>query len=257
MLFNSYSFILLFLPATLSGYFLLARRAHWLAAGWLAAASLFFYALWSPLHALLLLGSICANFAFGVRLASLQASGEDRRANRLLAMAIAGNLLLLCYYKYTNFFLASIGTLTGAAFRVAEIALPLGISFFTFTQIAFLADARRGKAREFSFIHYCLFVTYFPHLIAGPILHHGEMMPQFRDRAAYHLKWENLAVGLTLFLIGLFKKTGIADNVADFARPAFDAAGAGSVLNPLDAWIAAFAYTLQIYFDFSGFLIWR
>jgi alginate O-acetyltransferase complex protein AlgI len=253
MLFNSYPFILLFLPATLLGFFLLAKRAHRLAAAWLAAASIFFYGWWNPAYVLLLLASIGLNYVFGVRLARLHAAGRDKHAGRFLAMVVVANLLLLCYYKYAGFFLTSLGTLAGSQLDLAVIALPLGISFFTFTQIAFLVDARRGKAKEYSLIHYCLFVTYFPHLIAGPILHHGEMMPQFRNNSAYCAKWGNLAVGLTLFLIGLYKKTVLADGIAEFVGPTFDAAAAGSAPTLLNAWCAALAYTFQIYFDFSGY----
>jgi D-alanyl-lipoteichoic acid acyltransferase DltB (MBOAT superfamily) len=253
LLFNSYPFILLFLPVTLFGFFLLARRGHRLAAAWLAAASIFFYGFWNPVYVVLLLASIGSNYAFGARLASLHASGREAQAGRLLAVAVAGNLLLLGYYKYANFFLENLGKLTGAPRDLAEIVLPLGISFFTFTQIAFLVDARRGKAKEYSFIHYCLFVTYFPHLIAGPILHHGEMMPQFRKEETYRVKWENLAVGLTLFLIGLYKKTVLADGIAEFVGPTFDAAAAGTALTSYNAWGAALAYAFQIYFDFSGY----
>ena len=253
MLFNSFPFIFLFLPATLFGFFLLGRHTHRLAAAWLAASSVFFYGWWNPIYVILLLASIGFNFSFGTKLARLHAAGREEQAGRLLAAAVAANLLLLGYYKYTNFFLANLGGLTGAPLAAAEIVLPLGISFFTFTQIAFLVDARRGEAKEYSFIHYCLFVTYFPHLIAGPILHHGEMMPQFRDRAVYRLSWDNLAPGLTLFLIGLYKKTVIADGVAEYVAPAFNAAAAGAAPTLLDAWGAALAYTFQIYFDFSGY----
>lgn len=253
MLFNSYSFILLFLPITLLGFFLAGRRSHMLAAAWLAAASLFFYGWWNPAYLVLLLGSITVNYLFGVKLSALHAAGAHRAAGRMLALAVAANLLLLGHYKYTGFLTSSLVSLTGWPLQVAAIALPLGISFFTFTQIAFLVDARYGKAKEYSFVHYGLFVTYFPHLIAGPILHHGEMMPQFRNEATYRVNWENLAVGLTLFLIGLFKKTVIADGVAEFVRPTFDAAAAGAPVTMADAWGAALAYAFQIYFDFSGY----
>lgn len=253
MLFNSYPFILLFLPTTLLVFFLLAKFTHRLAAAWLAAASIFFYGWWNPIYAFLLLASIGLNYAFGVRLARLHTAGRDVQAGHLLAVAVAANLLLLCYYKYANFFLDNVGKLVGSPLNLAEIVLPLGISFFTFTQIAFLVDARRGEAKEYSLIHYCLFVTYFPHLIAGPILHHGEMMPQFRTAATYRVKWENFAVGFTIFLIGLYKKTVLADGVAEFVGPTFDAAASGMMLTPLNAWGAALAYTFQIYFDFSGY----
>jgi len=252
LLFNSFPFIFLFLPVVLLGFFLLGGRTHKLAAAWLAAGSIFFYGWWNPAYVILLLASIVCNFLFGAKLARLHAEGREVQAGRILVLAVAANLLLLGYYKYTNFFLANLGKLAAVPL-IAEIVLPLGISFFTFTQIAFLVDARRGEAKEYSFVHYCLFVTYFPHLIAGPILHHGEMMPQFRDSAVYRLKWDNVAVGLTVFLIGLYKKTVLADGVAEYVAPAFNAAAGGAAPTLLDAWGAALAYTFQIYFDFSGY----
>ena len=183
----------------------------------------------------------------------MRAAGRQLQGKRWLLVAIAANLALLAYYKYAIFFVANAQRLIGHVGPLPEIVLPLGISFFTFTQIAFLVDAHRGLAREYSFTHYTLFVTYFPHLIAGPILHHREMMPQFDRRSTYTLDWDNVAVGLTMFIIGLFKKTVIADDMAAFASPAFDAAAGGTQLTLLEAWGAALAYTFQIYFDFSGY----
>ncbi len=160
---------------------------------------------------------------------------------------------MLAYYKYANFFLSSVNHIAGSTLSLGEIVLPLGISFFTFTQIAFLADAYYGKAREYSFVHYGLFVTYFPHLIAGPVLHHAEMMPQFAERATYRFSFENAAVGITIFVIGLFKKVMLADGIGGYAKPVFDAAAAGVELTALEAWCGALAYTFQLYFDFSGY----
>ena len=181
-------------------------------------------------------------------------SGGER--NRLLLarlFARPANLLVLAYFKYANFFLGSLNHLTGAALTLGEIILPLGISFFTFTQIAFLADVYFGKVREYNFVHYSLFVTYFPHLIAGPVLHHAEMMPQFRRAETYRFSFENAAVGLTIFAIGLFKKVMLADPMGVYARPVFDAASSGVTLTALEAWGGALAYTFQLYFDFSGY----
>ncbi len=253
MLFNSYSFIFFYLPVTLLGFFLLGRRSPRMAAGWLAATSVFFYGWWNPVYVLLLMASIGCNFLFGARLAQLHSLSRPRQARQLLIIAVIANLALLAYYKYTDFFLANLNQLAGASFPLANIVLPLGISFFTFTQIAFLVDACRGEAKEYNLVHYILFVTYFPHLIAGPILHHKEMMPQFRDPAVYRAQWENFAVGLSIFIIGLYKKTVLADGVAEYVRPAFDAAAGGVALTFLEAWGAALAYTFQIYFDFSGY----
>jgi alginate O-acetyltransferase complex protein AlgI len=253
VLFNSFPFIFAFLPIVLVGFFALARYSDRLAAGWLAAASLFFYGWWDARYVALLVASIGVNFVLGSRIARLRESRGPQASRGWLFVAIVANLALLGYFKYTNFFLDNLQALTGRAVQLPDIVLPLGISFFTFTQIAFLVDAHRGLAREYNITHYALFVTWFPHLIAGPILHHREMMPQFQERATYRLNWENIAVGLTMFIIGLFKKTVIADDLAGFVTPAFTAAAAGTSLTLLEAWGAALAYTFQIYFDFSGY----
>jgi D-alanyl-lipoteichoic acid acyltransferase DltB (MBOAT superfamily) len=253
MLFNSYTFIFLFLPVVLAGFFLLARIRPLFGAAWLTAASLFFYGWWNPLYVWLLVVSIAGNFGLGARLAHAVAAGARAQARWLLTGAITANLLLLGYYKYANFFIGSFNQLAGGEFSFGEIILPLGISFFTFTQIAFLADVYAGKAREYNLVHYGLFVTYFPHLIAGPVLHHAEMMPQFERAATYRFSFQNAAVGLTIFALGLFKKVMIADPVGVYARPVFDAASAGVPLTALEAWGGALAYTFQLYFDFSGY----
>jgi D-alanyl-lipoteichoic acid acyltransferase DltB (MBOAT superfamily) len=182
--------------------------------------------------------------------ASKQAS---KQAKQSLAAAIIVNLLLLAYFKYTNFFIDSFNHLFGGHVRTLDIILPLGISFFTFTQIAFLVDVYRGIAREVNFIHYLLFVTWFPHLIAGPVLHHKQMMPQFGHASTYRINLEHVAVGLTIFVLGLAKKVLIADNLADYATPIFTAASEGHTLMLFEAWVGALAYSLQLYFDFSGY----
>jgi D-alanyl-lipoteichoic acid acyltransferase DltB (MBOAT superfamily) len=249
MLFNSYPFLFVFLPPVVAGFFLIARASHALAAAWLALASLVFYGWWNPVYVALLGASILFNFLVGL---AIVRAPRTPRARRLLALGVAANLALLCYFKYADFFVSNLNHL-GAGLSLPHVVLPLGISFFTFTQIAFLADAWQGRAAEYRFTHYCLFVTYFPHLIAGPVLHHREMMPQFGERATYRLDWESLAVGLTIFFIGLFKKTVLADGIAEYARPAFDAPGQGIALGAVDAWGGALAYAFQIYFDFSGY----
>jgi D-alanyl-lipoteichoic acid acyltransferase DltB (MBOAT superfamily) len=160
---------------------------------------------------------------------------------------------VLGYFKYANFFLDNANALFGTGLSLGEIILPLGISFFTFTQIAFLVDAWQGKAEEYSLTHYALFVTYFPHLIAGPILHHREMMPQFQLAETYRPHYDKLAAGLTIFVIGLFKKVILADGVAVYVAPVFEAPAAGVTLTFLEAWCGALAYTFQLYFDFSGY----
>lgn len=253
MLFNSPAFIYFFVPIVLLGFFWIARLGHRLAAAWLMASSLFFYGWWNPAYVGFLLGSIFFNYGAGVVLAREANKSLQTRRRWPLIIAVAANLFLLGYFKYANFFLGSANAILTTNWSAGEIILPLGISFFTFTQIAFLVDAWRGIAREFNFIHYGLFVTYFPHLIAGPVLHHKEMMPQFARPETYRMNWENLAVGLTIFAIGLFKKVVLADGVAVYATPVFASAEQGLALGFLEAWSGALAYTLQLYFDFSGY----
>ncbi len=253
MLFNSHAFIFLFLPVTFAVFYVVARASHAAAAGWLTAASLFFYGWWNPIYVGLLLGSIVFNYVLGTRIGKARAAGDLAQAKLVLIIAIAGDLALLGYYKYANFFLENAGALVGAAFPHADIILPLGISFFTFTQIAFLVDTWQGKVQEYRFVHYCLFVTYFPHLIAGPILHHAEMMPQFAQRETYRLQAENVAVGLTIFIIGLFKKVILADGIGPYVSPLFALPGTGVAPTFIEAWGAVLAYSLQLYFDFSAY----
>ena len=171
----------------------------------------------------------------------------------MLVSAIAVNLIFLIYFKYANFFVDNLNALTGSAWTLANVVLPLGISFFTFTQIAFLVDTYQGKVKEFNFVHYALFVTYFPHLIAGPVLHHAEMMPQFARRSVCRINWDNVAVGLSIFVLGLAKKVLLVDSVADFSTPVFEAVKAGGEPMLIEAWVGALAYTLQLYFDFSAY----
>jgi len=235
----------------------LGKTSHRLAALWLAGASLFFYGWWDVRYVVLLLGSITFNYAAGYligrRLTGERSATISTQARQLLIAAIAVNLCLLGYFKYANFFVNNVNALTGSAWTFAQVILPLGISFFTFTQIAFLVDTYQGKVKEFNFVHYALFVTYFPHLIAGPVLHHAEMMPQFARRAVCHVNWDNMAVGLSIFVLGLAKKVLLADSVADFSTPVFAAVQAGGTPMLFEAWVGALAYTLQLYFDFSAY----
>ena len=234
MLFNSFGFLFAYLPVVLAGYFLLGRfDARW-AVRWLGAASLFFYAHWSVAYLPLLLASIVFNYV--AARAILGAQGAPRP--RLLVAALAVNLLLLGYFKY------------GKLFAGIDVVLPVGISFFTFTQIAFLVDCYRREVTAIDASDYLLFVSYFPHLIAGPVLHHKEMMPQFADRANAAPSAANFALGLSIFTVGLAKKVLLADNIAPLASPVF-AAGAHPQL--IEAWVGLLAYTMQLYFDFSGY----
>lgn len=253
MLFNSYEFLFLFLPLTLAGYFLIARRGQALSIAWLVAASLFFYGWWNPLYLLLLAVSIAVNFLFGELLGRAFAASRGGLGRLWLALGIAFNLGLLGYYKYAQLVASSINALTGSELFIDTIVLPLAISFFTFQQIAYLVDAHNGITRETRFAHYALFVTFFPQLIAGPIVHHRDMLPQFARPDALHPSVRNISVGVSIFALGLFKKTVLADGAAPYASPVFDAGAAGQTLTFFEAWGGALAYTFQLYFDFSGY----
>ncbi len=253
MLFNSYTFIFLYLPVVLLIYFQAAKLGQTYAAAWLAMASLFFYGYWNPAYVGLLMVSIFFNYAFGMWIARARGKAGRVSSKQLLIVALVCNLALLGYYKYANFFVNNINTAAGLNLSPGDIILPLGISFFTFTQIAFLVDTWQGKVKEYNFIHYVLFITYFPHLIAGPVLHHSEMMPQFAQRNSYRVNWDNIADGLMLFTVGLCKKIFLADSFAPYAEAVFAGVERGEMPTIYEAWSGALAYTMQIYFDFSGY----
>ncbi len=248
MLFSSFEFILGYLPITLAGFYL-ARRfgGARLALGWLTAASLFFYGWWNPTYLLLLVGSVGINYIFAHVLA---ARGSSRL---LLASGVAFNLALIGYFKYAGFLSASLSSTTGIDATIEGIVLPLAISFFTFQQIAYLVDVYKGRGLERDLLRYFLFVSFFPQLIAGPIVHHREMLPQFISSRLRNLGSRNLAIGGTIFVLGLGKKVILADGLAPFADGVFDAAFRGEALTFFEAWSGALSYTFQIYFDFSGY----
>ncbi|WGV27398.1 MBOAT family O-acyltransferase [Halotia branconii] len=214
-------------------------------------ASLFFYAWWNPKYLLLLLVSISFNFFIGHTLNQNLRSPARKKA--LLILGVTINLVLIGYFKYANFFVANVTDILGINFNLQNIILPLGISFFTFQQIAYLVDSYRNETQNYNFVDYCLFISFFPQLIAGPIIHHSEVMPQFNDKTVYRFNSENLAVGITIFTLGLFKKVVLADNIAIYASPVFNAAAQGVLPTFLESWVGALAYTLQLYFDFSGY----
>jgi D-alanyl-lipoteichoic acid acyltransferase DltB (MBOAT superfamily) len=253
MLFNSYEFLFLFLPLTLAGFFLLGRASRHLALAWLVAASLGFYAWWRPLNVLIIAPSILINYAIARALLRRQQATEGSRgAKWLLAAGVIFNVLFLGYFKYTNFLAEVVADLSGADFVLGRIILPLGISFITFQKIAFLVDVHAGRVTAFTFREYLLFVLFFPQLIAGPIVHFRELMPQFeRARCRFHA--EDVAVGLTLLGLGLFKKVVLADGIAPYVTPTYEAAAAGAPVALIAGWVAAVGFTLQIYFDFSGY----
>ena len=255
MLFSSYEFIFLFLPINLFIFFQLGRRGYYqLAIATLVAASLFFYGWWDASYLVVLLGSIFFNYFIGLTLSrpdiykTLPVNRKD-----LLIFGIVVNLGLLGYFKYTNFLITITNYFFNTPLEVEHIILPLAISFFTFTQIAYLIDAYNKEAQECNFLNYCLFVTFFPHLIAGPIVHHKEMSPQFKQQKTYQFSNENIAVGLTIFFLGLFKKVVLADSIAVYANAVFNATAQSETLTFFEAWVGAIAYTLQLYFDFSGY----
>jgi alginate O-acetyltransferase complex protein AlgI len=267
LLYNSFQFLFGFLPLTLLLYFTAARFSHRLANILLVIASLVFYAWWDWHNLFVIAASILFNYTIGVSLVRRAADsvypspgsslvsagwGEGFQSKRFLflSLGVAANLAALAYFKYANFLRANFSSLTHHPFTHLNIALPLGISFFTFTQIAFLVDAYRGQARELGFIRYSLFVLFFPHLIAGPIVHHAQLMPQFATPESKRWIPSNLHIGIAFITLGLCKKVLIADTCAPYADAVF--ANANN-LGPLDAWRGALLYTLQIYFDFSGY----
>ena len=251
MLFNSYAFLLGFLPAALLAFHALRllglHRASLVA---LVVFSLAFYAWWNPAYLLLLVPLTLATFALGKTIANCRAA-RPRTAELLMVAGVAGNLAVLGYFKYANFLVDNVDALLGVQWTMARIVLPLGISFFVFQKIAFLVDCRRGKVDRFDLLEFALFVSFFPQLIAGPIVHHAEVLPQFRQarRSIDPL----VAMGVTIFAVGLAKKVLLADSAAAIATPAFDAAAAGAPLGAASAWLGALAYTVQLYFDFSGY----
>lgn len=256
MLFNSYIFIFLFLPVTLIIFFAIGSRGnHQIANSWLVVSSLFFYGWWNPVYLFLIIISILFNYFIGIFLCKKSKHQNKISVNNrlLLTTGIVINLGLLVFFKYANFIVGTSNDWLGTAFNHHQIILPLALSFFTFQQIAFLVDANRGETSEYNFIHYCLFVVFFPQLIAGPIVHHRDIIPQFKNEAIYKVNLNNLAVGITIFTIGLFKKVVFADGIATYATPVFSAAFQGIAPSFLEAWCGALSYTMQLYFDFSGY----
>jgi alginate O-acetyltransferase complex protein AlgI len=246
MLFNSYAFIFLFLPVVLLGYFAVGRLGRLAPVIWLALASLAFYSVSNWQFVPLLLASVGFNYVVGLLLISRRLRAAPRFD--VLTIGVAGDLLALGYFKYAGFLAANLNAVFSTGLTV-DILLPVGISFYTFTQIAFLVDAYRGKVAHYALPHYALFVTYFPHLIAGPILHHKDMIPQFERAEARRPDAHLILCGLIIFAIGLFKKTCLADGIQPLVAPAF-----GANTPSFDqAWIGALAYTFQLYFDFSGY----
>ena len=250
MLFNSYEFIFMFLPLTFFIYFyLLSKRLIVGAKGFLVFSSLFFYSWWNIVYLPLILISMLFNYSLGN---SLNKDIKNKTVNKktLLIFGIISNISLLVYFKYADFFLENVNYLSNSSIELLNLALPLAISFFTFQQIAYLVDSYKGETSEYDFLNYSLFVTFFPQLIAGPIVHHKEMMPQFASRWNLVKNYKNIALGLFIFSLGLFKKVVIADKFAVWAANGFDKA---ETLTLLEGWVTSLSYTFQLYFDFSGY----
>ena len=252
MLFNSYGFIFAFLPLAFLVYFFLNHLRMTVASkSWLVFSSLFFYSWWNVAYLPLILASVLFNYT----ITQMMGSYNDRQKkylsrSGLLLIGLVFNIGLLAYFKYMDFFISNINLLIKTDFPLLHLALPLAISFFTLQQIAFLVDSYEGLAKENNFLDYAVFVTFFPQLIAGPIVHHAEMMPQFSTLRNKLVNYKNIVNGVFLFSIGLFKKVAVADTFAIWATEGFDKQ---PVLNLFEAWATSFSYTFQLYFDFSGY----
>jgi len=248
MLFNSYGFLLVFLPLTLCIYFLLNKYTGFKNGKvFLLMASFVFYGYWNPVYVFLLLFTILFNFIIGRQL-SLNKTSFSRKSLLIFGITVDG--LLLCYFKYFNFFIDNTNTLLHTGFQVQDIILPLGISFITFQKIAFLVDCYKANTSETNLVNYSLFVAFFPQLIAGPIVHHKEILPQFKEQGNRYINYENILRGGLLVMLGIIKKVIVADTFAVWADKGFDVA---TTLNFAEAWITSLSYTFQLYYDFSGY----
>jgi alginate O-acetyltransferase complex protein AlgI len=250
MLFNSIPFLVYFLPAALVVYYLSARLGGGLAARWtLIGLSFFFYAYSLPAHLLLLVVSLLVNFQAG---RWIEAAGGRARW-WLTAGFIVLNLGLIAWFKYLDFLVGTLSVILGLDEHVLGIALPLAISFFTFQQIAYLVNAYRGQSTNPTLSEYMSFVAFFPHLIAGPLVQHSDIIPQFRDPATYRFNVERFTTGVTIFFLGLAKKVVLADQFGVYADTAFNGVAQGITPSLWESWGGILAYTLQLYFDFSGY----
>jgi alginate O-acetyltransferase complex protein AlgI len=247
MLYNSFQFIFVFLPIALIGFLAASRfRTNLVQMSWIVLMSCLFYAYWDPIYIILLVGSLCFNFIAGRVI-------QRWPHKAILATGIVFNLFLLGYFKYRAFVLINVSELMEIPMEIPKLVLPLGISFFTFQKIAYLVDVYRGIVKDASLLRYATFITFFPQLIAGPIVHYLPLMRQFAPERPRTLRWSDLSIGLMFFIIGLTKKVVVADNLAAYADRLYSAAQGSIPLGFFEAWLAVFAYTFQIYFDFSGY----
>jgi len=252
MLFNSYEFIFVFLPVTLTVFLALGTFSRTWALSSLILASLCFYAYWRPFNVLIISPAILVNFGLARTLQRLVPRKKQALSRAVLVCGVAFNVAFLGYFKYANFAATVAHDVFGRDLVLTQIILPLGISFITFQMIAFLVDVQGGRIESFSLRDFFLFALFFPQLIAGPIVHYREMMPQFH-RASCRFDKEDISVGLTLFAFGLFKKVVLADSIGPLVAPIFGQATGGAPISLLTAWMAAIGFTMQIYFDFSGY----
>ena len=252
MLFNSYVFIFAFLPITFLVYFYLNhKRLTQAAQGFLVFSSLFFYSWWNITYLPIILSSMLFNYVLGNALAKERSPNQKSFSKKtILSFGITANVALLGYFKYSDFFIENYNAIFDSNAQLLNLALPLAISFFTFQQISYLVDSYKKETKEYDFLNYALFVTFFPQLIAGPIVHHKEMMPQFAKRRNKVINYKNISLGLFIFAMGLFKKVIIADTFSVWATTGFDVA---TTLNLFEAWATSLSYTFQLYFDFSGY----
>jgi len=251
MLFTSINFIFLFLPFTFISYFTLMRfNFITFAKFFLVGSSLFFYSYFNMNYLPLILGSLTVNYVIGTVLGLSIKSVSKFNRKLMLTIGVIINLALLGYFKYYNFILENIGNIFNISFNNSTILLPLAISFFTFQQIAYLVDSYKGQTSEYGMLDYCLFVTFFPQLIAGPIVHHYEMMNQFRSSETKLINTKNIFLGVTIFSIGLFKKVVIADSLSIWVD---DGYSNPERLDFYSSWLTSLSYTFQLYFDFSGY----
>lgn len=252
MLFSSFEFLFFFLPTALATYYACSRLQNPL---WgkicLLFCSFFFYGWWNPIYLPLLAGSILGNYFISRRIAAADPGAMPKSRAFFLFAGILFNIVLLGYFKYANFFVDTVNIIFSRNYFLSAIVLPLGISFFTIQQIAFLMDTHEDIAEEKNLLDYCLFVTFFPHLLAGPILHHKQMMPQFAKTEVRFFDSRNFSIGLFLFSLGLFKKVVVADPLSIWVAAGYDL---HDKMTFVDAWITSLSFVFQVYFDFSGYV---
>ncbi|WNS78918.1 MBOAT family protein [Domibacillus sp. DTU_2020_1001157_1_SI_ALB_TIR_016] len=247
MIFNSFEFIFMFLPVVFIVYFALNKINFTLSKTWLFLASLFFYGWWNPIYLPLLLLSLTVNYIIGTNLGKMH---NQKSKKILLTVGILFNISLLGYFKYHDFFVENVNAVFGTDFVILNLVLPLAISFYTFQKIPYLVDSYRGETKGYNPLNYGLFLTFFPQLIAGPIVQHNDVMVQFEDKENRKINYNNIATGLFIFGIGLFKKVGIADTFAVWANAGYSTP---ENLTFVDSWVTSLSYTFQLYFDFSGY----